>query len=316
MHRLGRIATASGPGGWAPLRVCGRAGFGATALAWSGHPPPSHRAIVAAIVALAATVAAIVASRVDADTAADRWPWDRRRPVFAAVAGFLVVPGGPAPPNFFLAAAICSPCRPCCSMPRPAEQHSSSRITAFSTTAAIAAAVAAIWPAPTATVGAVLAAASLAMLGVAAKLSILLTGLSPRMPSAADPARRREPCVADIGTARAERGHQMLTGLLAGFSVAAALGAVLVAAGHDAETRVSGVAFTAVVSAVLIFAAPPAARTGPSARSSWGGIGQHHSIFRTGWFVGTATCHLGQPDRRRPRGRRPVAAHMLISVRG
>ena len=83
--------------------------------------------------------------------------------------------------------------------------------------------------------GAVLAAASLAMLGVAAKLSIVLTGLSPPMPSADDPPSDDEAVPADIGAARAERGHQMLTGLLAGFSLSAALGAVLVAAGQRDE---------------------------------------------------------------------------------
>lgn len=230
------------------------AGCASAALAWSGHSAPSMRAIVAAVVAIAAWVAAIVASRVDAaplpimtlgSTAA----------VFGAVAGFLLVPGGPAPPNFFLAAAIFSAMS---SVVLHATSGSTTffvALTTFSATSAIVASFAAIWPAPTATVGSVLAAASLVMLSAAAKVAILLTGLSPRMPSAADPSSD-ETVVAEIGTARAEHGHRMLTGLLAGWSLAAALGVVLVAVGHHAENACSGVAFTGVVSAALILRAP------------------------------------------------------------
>lgn len=227
------------------------AGVGATALAWPGHPAPANRAIAAAIVALVSTVAAMVMSRVDGDplptsalglTAAG----------FGAVAGYLMVPGGPAPPNFFLAAAICASLSAVLHHATSGGTTLFAGVTALSTTAALAAAAATIWPAPTATVAAVMAAASVAMLGAAAKLSILLTGLSPRMPI--DPGETGEddanPVAAE--TLRAERGHQVLTGLLAGFSLAAALGVVLVAADHDSRRGWAGIAFTAAVSVVLI----------------------------------------------------------------
>ena len=98
------------------------------------------------------------------------------------------------------------------------------------------------------------------MLGAAAKLSILITGLSPRMPI--DPGETGEddanPVAAE--TLRAERGHQVLTGLLAGFSLAAALGVVLVAADHDSRRGWAGIAFTAAVSVVLISAGPADSR--------------------------------------------------------
>ena len=86
-------------------------------------------------------------------------------------------------------------------------------------------------------VGAALAAASLAMINVAAKLSILLTGLSPRMPSSVDATADEETLPAGVGALRAARGHQTLTGLLAGFSLSAALGVALVAADRRNHER-------------------------------------------------------------------------------
>jgi type VII secretion integral membrane protein EccD len=121
-----------------------------------------------------------------------------------------------------------------------------------STIAALAAAAATIWPAPTATVGAVMAAASVAMLGVVAKLSILLTGLSPRMPIATEQTGEDDALPVAAETLRAERGHQLSTGLLAGFSLAAAWGVALVAADHDSRRGWIGIAFAAAVCVVLI----------------------------------------------------------------
>jgi type VII secretion integral membrane protein EccD len=229
------------------------AGFGAMGLGWFGSSPASSRAVIATIVALTAIAGSIVASRVDPGpmpslvlgvTAA----------AFAAVAGFLVVPGGPAPPNLFLAAAIC--CAVSTVLLRVTSHGTTCfiAIAAFSTTAAIAAAAVALWPAPPATIGAVLAAASLAMLGVAAKLSIVLTGLSPTIPSAAE-AMDDGTVPAGIRTALADRGHRTLTGLLAGLSASAALGAVLVAADQRDERAASGVSLTAVVAVVLLLRA-------------------------------------------------------------
>ena len=230
------------------------AGFGAATLAWPGHATSGSRAVVAAIVAVAATAAAVVANRIDAQPLPSL-TLGLVAAVFGALAGFLMVPGGPAPPNFFLAAAICSTVS-------TVLLHVTSRgttlfitITTFSTMAALAAAIVAIWPAPTRAVGAVLAAASLAMLSAAAKLSILLTGLSPRMPSATDTSNDDEIVPAVVGAFRAQRAHQTLTGLLAGFSLSAASGAVLVAADQHSQNAWRYVVFTGVVSVVLILRA-------------------------------------------------------------
>ncbi len=227
------------------------AGFGAIVLAWSAISSASHHVFIAATVAVAATVGTIAVSRVDAEplptlalgvTAA----------AFAAVAGFLVVPGGPAPPNFFLAAAICSAVSIVLLHVTSRETTCFTAIAAFSTAVAIAAAGVAVWPGPVEAVGALLAAASLAMLGVAAKLSMVLTGLSPTMPTATDRECAEEDLPPGGRAERAVRGHQTLTGLQAGFSASAALAAVLVTVGLRDGGALSGVALTAVVSTVML----------------------------------------------------------------
>lgn len=230
------------------------AGFGAAALVWQSHATVGSRAVVAGIVALMATAAAIVASRVDAQPL-PTLTLGMAAAAFGAVAGFLMVPGGPAPPNFFLAATVCSAVS-------TVLLHVTSRgttlfitIATVSTVAAIATAIVAIWPAPTRAVGAVLAAASLAMLSAAAKLSIHLTGLSPRMPSTTDASSDDGTVPAAVGAFRARRAHHTVTGLLAGFSLSGALGAVLVAADQHGQNEWKGVAFSGVVSVVLILRA-------------------------------------------------------------
>jgi type VII secretion integral membrane protein EccD len=230
------------------------AGFGATVLVCSGNTPVSNRAIIAAIVAVAATAGSIVAGRI----AAAPLPFlalGMTAAAFAAVAGFLAVPGGPAPPNFLLAAVACAATSIVLLRAIPYGSTCFTALAALSTTAAIAAAVVVIWPAPVATVGAMLTAASLAMLGVAAKLSIAVAGLSPTMPGAEDRESDGETMPVGVRTLRAQRGHQTLTGLLTGFSASAAVGAVLVATGQRDSSALSGVGLTAVLSTVLLLRA-------------------------------------------------------------
>jgi type VII secretion integral membrane protein EccD len=227
------------------------AGCGATILAWPGHASATNRAVIAVIVAIASTAAAIVAERVEGESQSSL-TLGVTAAAFGAVAGYLMVPGGPAPPNFVLAAAICSAASATLLHLSSCGSTSYTAIATFSVMTAIGAAAAAMWPVPRVTVGALLAAASVAMLSCAAKLSILLSGLSPRMPSAIDEHGDDETVPADVGAYRAECGHRTLTGLLAGLAFSAASGAVLVAAGPHRYSGWSGIAFTGVVSLVLI----------------------------------------------------------------
>jgi type VII secretion integral membrane protein EccD len=228
------------------------AGVGAVSLVWPSHLAQGNRAVAAAIVTLAAALAAAIGSRIELEPNVTL-SFGMTAVGFGAIAGYLMVPGGPAPPNFFLAAAICSAISTVLLHATSRGSVSFIAIAAFSSLTAIAAAAATIWPVPTATLGAVLAVASLAVLSVAAKVSVFLTGLSPRMP---DPSDALDDCAivpASTGIVRAQHGHQVLTGLLAGFSLSAALGTTLIVADRPVDDSWARLVFVAAMAVALIF---------------------------------------------------------------
>ncbi len=227
------------------------AGLGAATLVWPNQDAQSNRAVTAAIVAVAAMVATVVANHIDSEPLVTV-SLGATAVVFGALAGYLMVPGGPTPPNLFLAAAICSAVATVLIHAAYRGSALFIAITTLSMMVAVVAASATIWPIPTATIGAALASVSLAMLGVAAKLSVFVTGLSPRIPTAADEPDDDEPVPATVGPVRAQRGHQVLTGLLTGFSLSAALGTVLVITDLPGESTWNRIAFAGVVSIALI----------------------------------------------------------------
>jgi ESX secretion system protein EccD len=213
--------------------------MGASAAALTcGSGSQIARAVVAALIAAVVAVVSVAAVRLD-PAAPTAVIMGAAASLFAAVAGFLAVPGGPAPPNFFLAATVCAAMATVLLHTTPQGLAWLVAITAFSVTVAVAAAANALWPVPVAAVGAALAVTALALLGMAAKLAILLTGMSPN----------------ETSTARARRGHAVLTGLLVGFSASAALGAVLVGVGQHHSPALNGVCLTTAVSVVLLLRA-------------------------------------------------------------
>jgi type VII secretion integral membrane protein EccD len=230
------------------------AGIGGVTLVWPSHLSQGNRAVAAAVVTIAAAVAAVIGSRTELEPNV-ALSFGATAVAFGAIAGYLLVPGGPAPPNFFLAAAISSAISAVLLNVTSRESVSFIAIAAFSSVVAIAGASATVWPVPTATLGAVLAAASLAMLSLAARVSILVTGLSPRMPDASDALSDCAPVPVIAGVERARRGHHTLTGLLAGFSLSAALGAVLIVADRPVDDTWVRFAFAAAMAVALIFRA-------------------------------------------------------------
>jgi type VII secretion integral membrane protein EccD len=253
-------------------------GVGAVSLALASHGSMYSRAVIAAIVAATATTASIVAGRIAAEPLA-ALALGATAAAFAAVAGFLAVPGGPAPPNFLLAAVVCAAVSTALVHVTPASATYFIAISAFSTIMAIAAAVVSIWPAPVSTVGAFLAAASVALLSAATKLSILLTGLSPAIPDGTgddvDGLAVGDPVV------RAINGHRTLTGLLTGFSAAAAVGAALVATDHRGGNALGRIGLTAVVAVVLLL----------RSRQQLGTL-RSSTIYSAGMISATATFTL------------------------
>jgi type VII secretion integral membrane protein EccD len=162
--------------------------------------------------------------------------------VFAAAAGFLAVPAGPAMASSLLATAVA--CSTSVLLLR-VTQCGAICLTALAALTALTSAASAcgvIWSLPIPTTGAALSVLSLGTLGLAARLSLALAGLTPAVPSPDDaPAPK-----AALATA-----HDTLSGLVIGSAAAAALGAVLVISGHSGSWP-QATAFSAVVGLVML----------------------------------------------------------------
>lgn len=226
------------------------AGFGAIALSWPSRIGQDNRALTAVGVALVATIASIVASRIHMDTVSTVSS-GITAVLFGGVGGFLVVPGGPAPANVFLAAAACFAASSVLLRLTGCGLGIYTTTMTFSLMVAIAAAAATMWTIPMATVGAVLAATSVAMQAVASTMAVSMAGLSPRLPGSADDAV----LPSEEAIERAVNGHRVLTGLTAGLSSSAALGAVLVVADPHGSGEWRRLVLVGVVTAALAFRA-------------------------------------------------------------
>ncbi|OBH64480.1 type VII secretion integral membrane protein EccD [Mycobacterium sp. E2479] len=166
---------------------------------------------------------------------------------FAAVAGFVAVPGAPGMPNVLLAAAAAGATGV---VAMRVSGCGVVTLTAESSCAAVIAAAALVGvftAAPLRIVASATALVSVSLLPVAARASIALAGLSPRLGS--PDAGETEP--GDARTHfRAIRADRWLTSLLAGLSVSATLGAVgTVLAGAP---RLSCTAFGTLTGALLL----------------------------------------------------------------
>jgi type VII secretion integral membrane protein EccD len=192
----------------------------------------------AALLTVAVGAAAVITNRVRPD----RLPCTALSlgaVALAAVAGFLMVPAGPAPANFLLASAAAASTAvvmlriTCCST------VCLSAVAAFAAMSAGATALAVVCHLPVESVGAVLAVLAFGVLTMAPRLSILLAGLSPE----ADGHREGQLVL----------GHRTLTGLVAGGSGSAALAAALVVVGclHTDAPWHSGAALITVTGMAL-----------------------------------------------------------------
>jgi type VII secretion integral membrane protein EccD len=249
-HTVAHVDTANGGPAMRALSVsaCLLAGaIGATALVWSALVTASaQQLVIAAGLAVAAAAGAVVARRTHTDpllcvtlsvTAV----------VYAGATGFLAVPGAPSAAHVLLASAAAFAmtmfelrlisCGTICL----------TAIAAFALLTAMMAAASLTWHWPADAAGAVLATLALATLGVSARLSIAVAGIGPPVPST-DDLEDDGPAADDA--ARPVRGHRILTGLVIGSSISAALGAILVAYGEDSLLHAA--AFTAVIGLALL----------------------------------------------------------------
>ncbi|MFV8053651.1 type VII secretion integral membrane protein EccD [Mycobacterium sp. 48b] len=169
-----------------------------------------------------------------------------------AVLGFLVVPGGPAPANFFLAMTAAGSLG---AMLIRVSGDSRQLLLAAVTVAvlfAIPTVFAVLWPLATPALGAVAGALGLGLLPLAPRLSIALAGLTPPVPEYPGPEEEVATDDASDAGARALLGHRNLASLVAGCSAAAALGTVILALGSLQRVTVVGVAFAAAVGIALL----------------------------------------------------------------
>jgi type VII secretion integral membrane protein EccD len=164
---------------------------------------------------------------------------------FAALAGFLAVPGPPGPANALLAASSATAAAVLALRASGCGAVTLTAVAGVSLVVAAAALVGAITGAPLHATASVTGLVSLGLLGAAGRASIILAGLSPRLPPEGG-SDGIDPGVA----VKALRADRWLAGMLAAFSSSAAVGAVVtVLAGAE---RLSCIAFGALTGALLL----------------------------------------------------------------
>ncbi|MGF2951557.1 type VII secretion integral membrane protein EccD [Mycobacterium sp. THU-M116] len=207
------------------ISAAGLAGIGALALVqntFSGNGSAGHTGTtaVAAAAGVVAVLAGALARRVYRDPAA-ALALGVTGTVFAAIAGFLAVPGDPGLPGVLLAASTAGVTSVLSMRASACGAVTFIAMAGAATVMGAAAFVGVLTAAPPAAVGAVTALASLGLLDASGRMSLLLAGLSPRLDAVVPESDR-------VGAA-AVRADRWLTGLVGAFSSSAAVGAVVTA---------------------------------------------------------------------------------------
>jgi type VII secretion integral membrane protein EccD len=168
---------------------------------------------------------------------------------FAALAGFLAVPGGLGAANVLLATAAAATFA---TVMRVIGCYATvfTALACFATVEAVTAVVGAVTAVPLRAIGAASAVISLLLIEAAAPLSIVLAGLSSQASPESDSA-------CDGLSAKAIRANAWLTSLIAAFSGSAALGALGAAAGSLSADRPRwlGIMFATITGGVLLLRA-------------------------------------------------------------
>jgi ESX secretion system protein EccD len=171
--------------------------------------------------------------------------------VLAAVAGMLAVPGAPGVPHVLLAAMAAAVTSVLAMRVTGCGVVTLTAVSCFAVLIAVAALAGVITAAPLHAIGSVSVLVSLGLLGVAARVSIVLAGLSPQLPPAP------EPDPADRLAAKAIRADDWLASLVAAFSSAAAVGAIItaLAARGTHAPRLGCIALATITGALLLLRA-------------------------------------------------------------
>ncbi|MGV0813514.1 type VII secretion integral membrane protein EccD [Mycolicibacterium boenickei] len=244
--------TGDSPGDGVPavLRVVGclwACALGIGALTWAGLGSDGWgRIAAAALMAAVVTALALGAHHLGLDATAVT-TLDVAAVTQVAILGFLVVPAGPAPANFFLAAVAAGSMGAVLLRVSGCGTEVLLAVVTAAVLVAVVAGCAALWPMSTPASGVVLSALAVGLLPLAPRLSIALAGLTPPVP---------DPDTLDDNEfdadARARGGHRNLVGLVVGCSTTAALGTAILALTGIRQVTAVEVAFAAVVGVALL----------------------------------------------------------------
>ena len=199
-----------------------------------------HVGATASIAAIVGLIALLIAHRAARDPIAGL-TLSLVAIAFAALAGFMAVPGVSGAPNVLLAAMAAAVTSLLAIRITGAGVVALTAVSCFALITAGAAFAGVITAAPLHTIGSISVLVSLALLGIPGRLSIVLAGLSPHL------------SVDARLVTRAIRADAWLTSLLAAFSSSAAVAAVVtVAAARGAGAPRSGCIALAAVTGVLL----------------------------------------------------------------
>jgi type VII secretion integral membrane protein EccD len=204
---------------------------------------PAATAGIAALAGFVSLLCAVFAARAHSDSIAGL-TLSVIATIFAAIAGFLAVPGAPGASSALLAAMGAAAMSVLAMRLSGCGVVTLTAVSCFAMVVAIAALAGVITSAPLHMIGPVSALVSLGLLELAARASIVLAGLSPRLQPTPD--LETPDCLAT----KAIRADNWLTSLVAAFSCSAAVGAIVTVL--TGTPRLSCIAFAAVTGSLLL----------------------------------------------------------------
>lgn len=226
--------------------------LGILALAWAGLGSGGWGRIAAtAAVAVAITAVTVSAPRLGL-SATVITTFTVAAVAFAGVLGFLVVPAGPAPANFFLAAMAAGSMGVVLIRATGCGRQVLIAVVAVAGVLAATTGFSVLWPLTTPALGAVVSAVGLGLLPLTPRLSIALAGLTPAVPEYPGTEEATVDDHRSDADTRALLGHQILVGLVAGSAVAAALGTAILTLAALRHVSAAEVAFAGAVGVALL----------------------------------------------------------------
>ncbi|OMC00092.1 type VII secretion integral membrane protein EccD [Mycobacterium sp. NS-7484] len=223
--------------------------LGLLAALWAGVDGHGWgRIAAAAVIAVAVGGVAMAAHRLDLEPALATVA-DAVAVGCAAILGFLVVPGGPAAANVFLAAVAAGSLGAVLLRLPGRDKELLIAVVTATGLIAVATAGAVLWALTTTASAALLSALGIGLLPLAPRLSIALAGLTPPVPDCGSEGVTVNASDVD---ARAHEGHRNLVGLVLGCSAAAALGTIALVVAGLRQVSAIEVAFAVCVGVVLL----------------------------------------------------------------